>query len=202
MVKHKVFISYHHANDQWAKDKLQEWNEREDLFIELSVNSDDVDDSLPTERIREVIRDDYLKDSTVTIIMVGTETSGRKHVDWETYSSMFDGSVNKKSGILVVQLPSTNPKYFTAAHDIEKNVIYPKISWTSISDRAEYDRRYPFLSDRLKDNLLACDAKISVTKWDTIAANHAHLSIMINAAFECRASCTYDLKRKLRRRNA
>lgn len=203
MTNHKVFISYHHSNDQWAKDELQRWNESENLFIDLSVNSEDVDDTLPTETIREVIRDDYLRDSTVTIVLVGTETRGRKHVDWEIYSSMFDGKVNKKSGIFVVQLPSTNPTYITAAHDIEKKLLYPEwASWTAISDRAEYERRYPFLSDRLKDNLLASDAKISVTKWDTIAANHTHLSTLIDAAYEDRSSCAYDLSRSLRRKNA
>lgn len=203
MANHKVFISYHHSNDQWAKDELQSWNEQENLFIDLSVNSADVDDTLSTEAIREVIRDDYLRDSTVTIVLVGTETLGRKHVDWETYSSMFDGKVNKKSGILVVQLPSTNPEYIRAAHEIEKKSIYPEYtSWTAISDRTECDRRFPFLSDRLKDNLMASGAKMSVTKWDTIAANHTHLSTLIDATYEDRSSCTYDLSRPLRRKNA
>lgn len=203
MAKHKVFISYHHANDQWAKDELQSWNEQEDLFIDMSVNSDDVDDSLPTETIRETIRDDYLRDSTVTIILVGTETWGRKHIDWETYSSMFDGTVNRKSGLLVVQLPSTDPKHITAAHEIEKKSIYTEYtSWISISDREEYDRRYPYLSDRLKDNLMKSGAKVSVTKWDIIEANHGHLLTMIDAAYEDRASCDYDLSRQLRRKNA
>jgi antiphage defense system Thoeris ThsB-like protein len=203
MAKHRVFISYHHANDQWAKDELQSWNEQEDLLVDLSVNSDDVDDTLSTEKIREVIRDDYLRDSTVTVVLVGTETWGRKHVDWETYSSMLDGSVNKKSGVLVVQLPSTNPKHITAAHEIEKKAIYPEYtSWTSINDRAEYDRRYPFLSNRLKDNLLKSEAKVSVTKWETIANNHEHLSMLIDAAYEDRSICNYDLSRPLRRQYA
>jgi len=203
MATHKVFISYHHANDQWAKDELQSWNEQENLFIDLSVNSDDVDDTLPTETIREVIRDNYLRDSTVTIVLIGTKTWGRKHVDWEIYSSMYDGSVNKKSGVLVVQLPSTDPKHITAAHDIEKKAVYPEYeSWTSITDRAEYDRRYPLLSDRLIDNLLVSEAKVSVTKWETISAKHGHLTTMIDAAYDDRYSCTYDLSRPLRRKNA
>lgn len=32
MAKHKVFISYHHANDQWAKDRLIELNECYDII--------------------------------------------------------------------------------------------------------------------------------------------------------------------------
>ena len=71
------------ANDQWAKEQLQQWNDLYGLFTDVSVDTNDVDDDLPTERIRCIIRDDYLRDSTVTIVLIGTETKGRKHVDWE-----------------------------------------------------------------------------------------------------------------------
>ena len=33
--KHKVFISYHHANDQWAKEELIDLNEENDDVIDL-----------------------------------------------------------------------------------------------------------------------------------------------------------------------
>lgn len=68
---HKVFISYHHANDQWAKDKLQEWAKLYKLFVDVSVNTSGIEDGLSTESIRRIIRDDYLRDSTVTIVLVG-----------------------------------------------------------------------------------------------------------------------------------
>src|SRR5690606_31478094 len=146
----------HHANDQWAKNQLQQWAEQYGLFIDVSVDTNDVNDNLPTESIRRIIRDDYLGDSSVTIVLVGTETKGRKHVDWEIYSSMYDGTVNKQSGILVVQLPSTNPTYWTAAHEVEKAAVYPDCtSWSTISDQAEYERRYPYMPARIIDNLLA-----------------------------------------------
>ena len=78
---------------------------------------------------------------------------------------MFDGAKNKKSGVLVIQLPSTNPQYFTAAHgEREKEEIYPPSTvWTSVTTRAEYEARYPYLPDRIIDNLLKKEAKISVT---------------------------------------
>ena len=63
--------------------------------------------------MRQEIRDRFLQDSSVTILLVGDETRYRKHVDWELYSSMFDGPVNKKSGILVVELPHAhNDSYY------------------------------------------------------------------------------------------
>jgi hypothetical protein len=200
---HKVFISYHHANDQWAKNQLQQWAEQYGLFIDVSVDTDDVNDTLPTESIRRIIRDDYLQDSSVTIVLVGTETKGRKHVDWEIYSSMYDGAVNEKSGILVVQLPSTNPTYYTAAHEVEKSTVYSNCtSWSTISDRAEYEWRYPYLPARILDNLLAPKAKVSVTAWNLIAGDLNNLVTMIDAAYDERALCEYDLSRPMRSNNA
>lgn len=200
---HKVFISYHHANDQWAKNQLQEWARSHDLFIDMSVDTTDINDTLPTESIKRIIRDDYLRDSSVTIVLVGTETQGRKHVDWEIYSSMYDGAVNRKSGILVVQLPSTNPTYFTAAHDVEKPIVYPDCTkWSHITDRAEYERRYPKLPARIIDNLIAPKAKVSVTTWDRVSSNLQNLTTMIDAAYNDRIICEYDLSRPMRRNNA
>ena len=71
MAKHKVFVSYHHANNQEYKEKLLELNELYDLFIDASVDTGDIDDNLDDETIRQKIRDEYLKDSTITVVLVG-----------------------------------------------------------------------------------------------------------------------------------
>ena len=104
---HKVFVCYHHDNDQAYKDMLVEFGEQNQIFIDRSVDTGDIADGLDGGYIRELIRNEYLRDSTVTIVLVGTETRRRKHVDWEIYSSMYDGTVNKRSGILVINLPTT-----------------------------------------------------------------------------------------------
>ena len=39
MTKHKVFISYHHTNDQWAKEALLKCNEENGIFIDGSVDT-------------------------------------------------------------------------------------------------------------------------------------------------------------------
>ena len=104
---HKVLISYHHRNDQHYNRKLLAKNEAYRIFIDNSIHTGDNSDDLNDQTIRRIVRDKYLRDLTVTIVLVGTETWARKHVDWELYSSMIDGTVNKKSGIIVVNLPST-----------------------------------------------------------------------------------------------
>ena len=125
---HNVFISYHHRNDQYYKNALLELGRSIGVFIDKSVDTADISERLSDQAIREKIRDEYLRDSTVTVLLAGLETKGRKHIDWELYSSMFDGVRNKKSGILVVTLPATNCTYFTAVHhgEDEKRVIYPE----------------------------------------------------------------------------
>lgn len=200
----KVFISYHHANDQYYKGRLLEINDQYGIFVDQSVDTGDISDDLSDEAIRQKIRDEYLRDSTVTILLVGMETRRRKHVDWEIYSSMFDGTVNKKSGILVVNLPQTNCTYFTAAHgDDEKRVVYPEnTSWMSIDNRAKYEERYPYVPDRIIDNLLKPEAKISIAQWEKIENNPQILSFLIEATFADRANCSYDLSRPMRRANS
>lgn len=200
--KHKVFISYHHANDQQYKEELLRLNRTHDIFIDGSVDTGDIDDTLPNESIRQIIRDSYLADSTVTILLVGTETKNRKHVDWELKSSMINGSVNKKSGVLVINLPTTGCTLYTASHKEEKELIYPENkSWMTIDDRTEYDRRYPYLPARIIDNLLKTEAKISVVNWDKLTSNIERLRFLIHATFEEKSSCEYDLSRPMRRRD-
>lgn len=203
MTKHKAFISYHHANDQWYKNELLRLNQLHDIFIDESVDTGGIDDNLPDERIREIIRDDYLRDSTVTILLIGTETKNRKYIDWEIYSSMYDGQVNKKSGVLVINLPSTGCTYYTASHTDEKAKIYPQTeSWISIDNRTEYERRYPYLPARIIDNLLKTGAKVSVVNWDKIINDLDGLKFLIDKTFDERTSCDYDLSSPMRRANS
>jgi hypothetical protein len=202
---HNVFISYHHENDQLYKNSLVKYYGTGDnrIFNDGSVDTGDIADNLTDEQIRTKIRDEYLKNTTVTIVLVGKETKNRKHIDWEIYSSMFDGTINKKSGILVVLLPSVDNGNAKIAHDNEKEVIYPEpMSWTSVETRAEYERRYPYLSDRLIDNLLQKEAKISVVSWDKFYNNKEKLQFLIEVTANDRAKCEYDMSRPMKRANS
>jgi hypothetical protein len=203
MNQHKVFISYHHTNDQFYKEKLSEINRLYNIFIDRSIQIGDIDDNLSNESIRTKIRDEYLTDSTVTIVLVGTETWGRKHVDWEIFSSMYDGIVNKKSGILIINLPSTGHDSIHAGHgEDEKRLIHPSItSWTSLSNRSEYDNKYPLMPERIIDNLVTKKSKISVVPWSLIENNPEKLLTLIELTNRDRQNAEYDLSRYMRRKN-
>jgi hypothetical protein len=202
--RHKIFISYHHANDQKYKEALLDLNRRFNLFVDCSVDTGDIDETQDDDAIRRKIRDEYLRDSTVTILLVGTETKFRKHVDWEIYSSMYDGAVNKKSGLLVMTLPTTLCSYYNVGHgDEEKRLVYPETtSWVSITNRSDYELRYPHLPDRIIDNLLKNGARISVANWGAVTADITKLRFLIEATFRDRGACDYDLSRPMRRANS
>jgi hypothetical protein len=201
MSRHRVFISYHHQNDQWAKDRLIELNDKFNFFIDCSVDTGDIPDDWDDQHIRMEIRDNYLRDSTVTLLLVGEETKNRKHIDWELYSSMFDGTRNKKSGIVVIMLPSTNCTYCQASHAGEKESIYSNVdTWTTVNTRVEFERRFPYMPARIIDNLLAPNVKISVTNWNDLSVEK--LSILIDNAANDRASNQYDMSRAMKRKNS
>ena len=75
---HKVFISYHHAKDQYYKECLVNMGKQYGIFIDRSVDTGNISDDLSDQVIREKIRDEYLRDSTVTIVLVGLETKKTK----------------------------------------------------------------------------------------------------------------------------
>ena len=102
--KHKVFISYYHDEDQWYKDRFV--RRMGNLIVDRSVDVGDiVDSNLPVDEIRRQIRDDYIRDATVTIVLIGPRTWQRKHVDWEIHSSLRDTDYNRRCGLLGILLP-------------------------------------------------------------------------------------------------
>ena len=84
MTRHKVFVSYHHKNDQKYRNDFEDlFANQHDIMISKSVQIGDIDTNLKTDTIRQKIRDEYLRDSTVTIVLIGSQTWQRKHVDWK-----------------------------------------------------------------------------------------------------------------------
>lgn len=205
MVKHKVFISYHHENDQSYKDDLVKWNESAEVFIDKSVDTGDISDALTDEEIRVKIRDEYLRDSTVTIVLVGKDTAGRKHVDWEIYSSMKDGPVNKKSGIVVILLPSVtgSATHLYAANGFVEKSLYPQITdWSDIGSRENLLwGGFEKIPGRIIDSLMN-GAKISVTTWNEIIRDSSILGKLIDLANGNKDTIVYDFSRPMRRHNS
>jgi len=106
--RHRVFISFHH-DDQGYKDWFVQMM-GEDI-VDESVGDGDINDrNVPTDAIRQRIRDNFIRDATVTIVLIGPCTWQRKHVDWEIGSSLRDTSLNSRCGLLGILLPN-HPNY-------------------------------------------------------------------------------------------
>lgn len=106
--RHKCFISYHVADLLEVETFVEDYGTE---FIPRSVGvteEDDFVDSKDTDYIKRRIREKYLADSSVTIVLLGAGTWGRKFVDWEISSSLRHDTVNRRSGLLVIPLPSMN----------------------------------------------------------------------------------------------
>ncbi|HQQ46851.1 MAG TPA: TIR domain-containing protein [Acidobacteriota bacterium] len=134
--KHKTFISYHHENDEDYKTLFRKmFADYYEIFISMAVEEGDIDPNLPSDTIRQKIRDEYLRDTTVTVVLVGSDTWRRKHIDWEISSSIRDTRLNPRSGLLGILLPT-----------------YPRASMTSYNPYT--------IPPRLNDNIKCGYAKL------------------------------------------
>ncbi len=143
---HKVFVSYHHTpNDQKYRDEFERlFHDSHQILISKSVQIGDIDPYLKTETIKQKIRDEYLRDSTVTIVLIGPETWKRKHVDWEIGSSIRHTEFNPLSGLLGILLP-TYPLYSQNKYD--PYTIPPRL-YDNV--KCEYVKIYSWSSDQIK----------------------------------------------------
>lgn len=98
MTKHKLFISYYHEDENY-RSKFEELFG--DLFINTSVKYGEINDSLSTEYIKRLIREKHISNSTVIVVLTGSKTYCRKHVDWEIYAGLY-----KNAGLIGLVLPS------------------------------------------------------------------------------------------------
>lgn len=100
-----VFVSYAHRLDQDAVDDFrQKFADERMVFSDRSLENMDIghlsDDTIKNNYIRPKI-----KNSSVTIVMIGSETGGRWWVDWEVYYSLMKTVNNERNGLLGIRIP-------------------------------------------------------------------------------------------------
>jgi hypothetical protein len=121
--RHKVFISFHEQDIQYKKDFVRMMGNR---IVDRSVDTGNIDDTgLKTATVRQKIRDDYIRDATVTIVLIGSRTWQRKHVDWEIGSSIRKTRKNPRCGLLGIVLPN-HPAY--GKGELNPHLIPPRLA--------------------------------------------------------------------------
>jgi len=107
--RHNVFISYHHTNDEHYKNEFERlFSNSYDILETKAVSDGDIDPYLKTDTIRARIRDEHIRVATVTVVLIGTETWKRKHVDWGISGSIRNTQYNSRTGLLGILLPTRN----------------------------------------------------------------------------------------------
>lgn len=123
--RHNVFISYHHRNDEVYKMEFERlFCGIYDILETRAVRDGDIDPLANTETIRRKIRDEFIRSASVTIVLIGSETWKRKHVDWEISASIRDTQLNPRTGLLGIILPSY-PRVDTTKY--HKGTIPPRL---------------------------------------------------------------------------
>lgn len=72
-IRRKCFISYHHADQAYVDAFINAFDDGHDIFIARQLGSmpEDVIRSTDTSYVMQRIRADYIKDSSVTIVLAG-----------------------------------------------------------------------------------------------------------------------------------
>lgn len=106
MTRRKCFLSYH-KDDLKAVEKFAEKYSQVFISRVLGALDQKLVNSKNLNYIMRQIREEYLQDSTVTIVLLGQCTWSRKFVDWEIASSLRNDLRNKRSGLLGIVLSSS-----------------------------------------------------------------------------------------------
>lgn len=99
-VKPRVFVSYHHENDQGWYDQFtllfsEAYDVVTDRSLKESIDSDNVD------YVMRTIREQYITGTSVTIVLCGSESWKRKYIDWEIKATL-----DKEHALVGIQLPT------------------------------------------------------------------------------------------------
>ena len=151
-----VFVSYAHRLDQKEADDFRiKFGGPGMVFSDRSLENKDIghlsDDTIKNNYIRPKIRN-----SSVTIILIGEETGGRWWVDWEIYYSLIHTIGNARNGLLGIRLPHKRhfvPKRLEQNLNMGLIIDMPKTRWELERAIEEaYSKRYniPNLSAPLR----------------------------------------------------
>ena len=199
---HKCFISFK-KEDQWYRDRIDQLFAVSDI---INKGLDRVIDSYDGDYIMKAIRQDYLKDSTVTIFLIGTHSSENEGCDYmgrrknyfierELQASLYNGPGNTRNGILGVVLPEMYERIFKGSHQCPIcGGIHSTVAIGDSTVIREFSMNYyiePHTGCSWSDNERYC----ILIKWDDFVVNPEYY---VNIAFDKRAS---EIASKVKVRN-
>jgi len=151
-----VFVSYSHRLDQTEADDFKDkFGFQRNVFSDRSLENEDIghltDDTIKDNYIRPKI-----KNSSVTIILIGKETGGRWWCDWEIYYSLLKTVNNNRNGLLGILLPNKQhwiPSRLNKNRNMGKIISMPRDCRTlnnAIDEVYDLRQNQPDLNDGLR----------------------------------------------------
>lgn len=208
--KHKTFISFRNPEAAEYKDRLIKLNDSYNIFEDYSIGKGDIErsDFKTDEAIRQVIIQDWISGASVTILLVTSNMSESKFIDWEMQATMSDNLSNSKMGLLCIFLPGTknikslNCNTGNKYQDLVKNIV-GGADWYQF-DANTIDEEYKDLPIRIRKNLKRESVRIDIISWNSLfqygdAKAAEWIKQLIDKAFDQRNSNEYDVSDKLQR---
>ncbi|MBD1582877.1 TIR domain-containing protein [Pseudoalteromonas sp. S16_S37] len=164
MARHKCFISYHKDDEDEVNEFIRNFDHDKDVFITRGIGEEmpgDVINSDDPDYVMKRIRELYLKDSTVTLVMLGKCTWSRKYVDWELQSSLRNGETVTANGLLGIKLPSYS-KGDGYPNRLNLNLKQDDSQEDCYARTIDYPKRKDTLTNAIDE---AFDRRKTHTKW-------------------------------------
>ncbi len=184
---HKCFISFK-MEDEYYKKKIQE--ECVEEIIDKSLKKPI--DSKNEDYIMKEIRSKHLTDSTVTIFLIGKESSEKAinndkiYIKRELQASLYNGEANNRNGIVGVVLPNMyEPIYKGKKQCIKCGLTHNYININDSTVIKEFSYNYYIPKNNDKCGWSEEERYCVLVKWDDFIKNPDEY---INLAFSKRES--------------
>lgn len=183
---HRVFISFK-TEDKSYKKYIQN-----NLGVDMIDKSlDEAIDSDDEDYIMRKIREDYLSDSTVTIFLIGEQSSEnrgedeQKFIKRELQASLYNGKANSRNGILGIVLPNMYEKIYTGSGSCAScgnSHNYVSINNETVIKEFSYNYYIPHNKCAWSED----DRYCVLVKWDDFKKDTNTAENFINLAFDKR----------------
>lgn len=167
---HKCFISFK-TEDIKYKEQIQSWVDKDRVdMIDKSLN--EPINSYDEDYIMRKIRNDYLSDSTVTIFLIGKNSSEnlgwwrQRYIKRELQASLYNGEGNTRNGILGVVLPEMYDVIFQGVSTCSTcGSVHNIVELVDRTVIKEFSRNY-YLNPHGKCHYKEDDRYCVLVKWD------------------------------------
>lgn len=124
--KRRCFISYHHADEVAVRNFVQVFSLAGEILSHRALGLEmepDIVNSYDTDYVMRRIRERYMADTSVTLVMLGQNTWKRRYVDWEIAASLRNAPGAPANGLLGIHLPGFSRDLHQYPSRFEANLI-------------------------------------------------------------------------------